>query len=107
MIAIADRMKVLSAIFILAISTSLHAQDVRDSVDEVAFKRQIQRLHDDAPGIIFFDKQEHKIWQEKMSVKGSWKFSFEEWQMLFRGDLLPEYYYDEELKASNGGFCIA
>ena len=106
-------MKTLAAFLIscllLASAKARELTDSKDSIDEIFYKRQLQHLKDGIPGTYLFDENEVKQWQDKMRIKGSWRWSFEEWQLLFNGfgHYLPEYYYDEELKADNGGWSLA
>ena len=101
----------LIACFLLAASerpTLLsYAINSRDSIDEVFYKRQLLRLKNNSPYGQLND-QDYKLWKEKMLIKGSWKWSFDEWQLLLdRYPVLPpEYYFNEELQVDNGGWAL-
>lgn len=77
--------------------------------DDVAYRRQIQRLREDSPGVVLSTPQEYQVWKEKMLIKGSWRWDIDEWEILIHGTLpsQPAYYFDEEMHVSNGGYSIA
>ncbi len=85
---------------------SLAYADSRDSIDEIAYRRQLDRLKNESG--YYFEPFEQKAWHRKQQIKGSWRWSIDEWELLEECIYFdaPEYYYDEELHASNNGWLI-
>lgn len=93
-------MKKLLPIFLFVAATSLHAEVNRDSVDEIALRKQLWMNHCDDPEYQW--DQSDKKWREKNEIKGSWRWDYWEWINDFQE---PEYYKSDEF-GSNGGWCI-
>ena len=98
--------------FLLISMTSFataNVKDVRDSIDNIFFKRQLFRVQQNSAGINFYDDDDHDRWVKKLLIKGSWRWDLDEFYLMLEGfgPLCPEYYFDDELKASNGGWLLA
>ncbi|MEI8133656.1 MAG: hypothetical protein WCH46_01105 [bacterium] len=103
-------MKVLMGIFLITFSTSLHAEDKRDSVDELFYKRQMKHVYNMEDETQFSSPKDRDFLIKKLEIKGSWRWSIEEWEQIMDNvfpPMQPEYYYDGELKASNDGWSLA
>lgn len=103
-------MKVLALILLLTLTTSLHAAIV-DSVDEVAFQKQKKKIGYVRDGQLrdlgLWNEDERLILIEKLQIKGSWKYGFDEWILLLHGIIIRLEYDKDEEYGSNGGVAIA
>ena len=78
-------------------------------MDAIFLTRQMRSVLNDTPGVRLYDEKDHVKWVRKLEIKGSWRWDLDEFYLMLHGLTplqLPEYYYDDEMKVSNGGWLL-